>query len=518
MINLQGQCGNQVGEQFWSQLCQEHRIQVDGMPISQDEGEYRNDRPGVFFSQGSTGRYTPRAILIDLEPRVINSIRNKTNDSLFDPKNCYVSSEGGGAANRWAEGYMNAVHNKEEVLDMINRQLDGCDNCEGFQLLHSVAGGTGSGFGSFLLEELSDNFPKKLVQTYSVFGASEVVVQPYNTVLTLKRLIEQTDANIIVDNQSLMSIASKSLQLLSPSFKDANKLISTVMSAATNTLRFPGYSYNNLTSILSTLVPTPDLHFLVPSYTPFLPDDLSRAVAKKIRSSTAYDVILEVLDKKLRMCSNSTNAGTNISVFDIILGQRNTIASQAESIQRALMKAKDRINFAPWSSSAIHVAFGSKPGVDAGKSSVQEDSMSGLMLANSTSVVPLLVKIANQYDQLMRRSAFLNKYVNSDYDTEIGDIMAEFSDCREVLQEQIDEYSRSETIEYIQESGDEDIEENAKDGSTANNKIPSESEKQAPITNDPDTSNVSNHSNTEDANENVADETGQGEKEDVDMQ
>ena len=47
--------------------------------------------------------------------------------------------------------------------------------------------------GSFLLERLNDHFPKKLIQTYSVFpllstDTSDVVVQPYNSVLTLKRL------------------------------------------------------------------------------------------------------------------------------------------------------------------------------------------------------------------------------------------------------------------------------------------------------------------------------------------
>jgi tubulin gamma len=68
-------------------------------------------------------------------------------------------------------------------------------------LLHSIAGGTGSGLGSFLLEKLNDHFPKKLIQTYSVFpqgGAAnevgDVVVQPYNAILTLKRLILNADS------------------------------------------------------------------------------------------------------------------------------------------------------------------------------------------------------------------------------------------------------------------------------------------------------------------------------------
>ena len=40
------------------------------------------------------------------------------------------------------------------------------DSLEGFTVCHSIAGGTGSGLGSWLLEELNQRFPKKLVQTY----------------------------------------------------------------------------------------------------------------------------------------------------------------------------------------------------------------------------------------------------------------------------------------------------------------------------------------------------------------
>lgn len=47
----------------------------------------------------------------------------------------------------------------------------------------------------FLL--LTPRYPKKLVQTYSVFPSqdemSDVVVQPYNSLLTLKRLTQNAD-------------------------------------------------------------------------------------------------------------------------------------------------------------------------------------------------------------------------------------------------------------------------------------------------------------------------------------
>lgn len=65
-------------------------------------------------------------------------------------------------------------------------------------LLHSIAGGTGSGLGSFLLERLNDRFPKKLIQTYSVFpdtqNAGDVVVQPYNSLLSMRRLTQNADS------------------------------------------------------------------------------------------------------------------------------------------------------------------------------------------------------------------------------------------------------------------------------------------------------------------------------------
>ena len=87
---------------------------------------------------------------------------------------------------------------------MLDREADGSDSLEGFMLLHSIAGGTGSGLGSFLLEKLNDRFPKKLIQTYSVFpdtqSVGDVVVQPYNSLLSLKRLTENADS-VVCGNQ-----------------------------------------------------------------------------------------------------------------------------------------------------------------------------------------------------------------------------------------------------------------------------------------------------------------------------
>jgi len=42
--------------------------------------------------------------LIDLEPRVINSIQNGAYSQLYNPENFFVSKYGGGAGNNWGKG------------------------------------------------------------------------------------------------------------------------------------------------------------------------------------------------------------------------------------------------------------------------------------------------------------------------------------------------------------------------------------------------------------------------------
>jgi tubulin gamma len=140
-------------------------------------------------------------------------------------------------------------------------------------MIHSIAGGTGSGTGSYLLERLNDRFPKKIIQTYSVFPnhyheTSDVVVQPYNSLLTMKRLACNADAVVVLDNTALNRIAVDRLKIPIPTVSQTNSLVATVMAASTTTLRYPGYMNNDLVGILAGLVPTPRCHFLMTGYTP----------------------------------------------------------------------------------------------------------------------------------------------------------------------------------------------------------------------------------------------------------
>jgi tubulin gamma len=217
-------------------------VRQDGL-IRDDIEVETGDRKDVFFYQADDEHYIPRAILLDLEDRVINGIRTGDYRKLYNPENFLVDTQGGGAGNNWASGYGQAKDKIEDIMDMIDREADGSDSLEGFVVCHSIAGGTGSGMGSYMLEALNDRYSKKLVQTYSVFpndgeSNSDVVVQPYNSILTLKRLTLEADCVVVLDNNALNRIATERLRLTKPDFGVINNLVSTVMAASTATLRY----------------------------------------------------------------------------------------------------------------------------------------------------------------------------------------------------------------------------------------------------------------------------------------
>ena len=74
----------------------------------------------MFFYQADDEHYIPRALLIDLEPRVINVIQKSVYSNLFNPENVFISKEGGGAGNNWGKGYCEGETVQEEILEMID--------------------------------------------------------------------------------------------------------------------------------------------------------------------------------------------------------------------------------------------------------------------------------------------------------------------------------------------------------------------------------------------------------------
>ncbi|KAJ2978585.1 hypothetical protein NUW58_g7451 [Xylaria curta] len=425
IITIQaGQCGNSIGSQFWQQLCQEHGINQDGN--LEDFATEGGDRKDVFYYQSDDTRYIPRAILIDLEPRVINSIQSGPYKNIYNPENFYIGKSGVGAGNNWGDGYQSGEAVHEEIMEMIDREADGSDSLEGFMLLHSIAGGTGSGLGSFLLERMNDRFPKKIIQTYSVFpdtNVDNVVVHPYNSLLSMRRLTQNADSVVVLDNGALSHIAADRLHVQEPSFQQTNQLVSTVMSASTTTLRYPGYMHNDLVGILASLIPTPRCHFLMTAYTPFTGDQVEQA--KTVRKTTVLDVMRRLLQPKNRMVSTVPGKRScYISILNVIQGEVDPT-----DVHKSLLRIRERklATFIPWGPASIQVA-----------------------LTKRSSYVPmshrLFKRIVRQYDGMRKRNAFMEGYRKT---APFSENLHEFDEAREVVTDLIAEYEAAEDANYL---------------------------------------------------------------------
>lgn len=100
---------------------------------------------------------------------------------------------------------------KDEIEEKVRMSAEHCDSLQGFFFLHSLGGGTGSGLGTYILQNLADLYPSVFRFSTCVFPSNDddVITSPYNSMLALNELIEHADCILPVDNQALFDIVSK---------------------------------------------------------------------------------------------------------------------------------------------------------------------------------------------------------------------------------------------------------------------------------------------------------------------
>ena len=79
----------------------------------------------------------------------------------------------------------------DSILDVVRKQSEACDALQGFQLIHSLGGGTGAGLGTLLLSKLREvdilfadvhstdhclkkEFPDRILATFSILPSPKV--------------------------------------------------------------------------------------------------------------------------------------------------------------------------------------------------------------------------------------------------------------------------------------------------------------------------------------------------------
>uniref|UniRef100_A0A4X2M4Y0 Tubulin alpha 8 n=1 Tax=Vombatus ursinus TaxID=29139 RepID=A0A4X2M4Y0_VOMUR len=115
-----GQAGVQIGNACWELFCLEHGIQADGTFGTQASKVNNDDSFTTFFSETGTGKHVPRAVMVDLEPSVVDEVRAGPYRQLFHPEQLITGKED--AANNYARGhYTIGKESIDLVLDRIRK-------------------------------------------------------------------------------------------------------------------------------------------------------------------------------------------------------------------------------------------------------------------------------------------------------------------------------------------------------------------------------------------------------------
>nr|KAF6459572.1 tubulin delta 1 [Rousettus aegyptiacus] len=229
IVTLQlGQCGNQIGLEVFDALFSDAHY-PQGLCSKRENEAYQASCKERFFSEQENGVQIARAVLVDMEPKVINQTLSKAARSgqwKYGQHSCFCQKQGSG--NNWAYGYsVHGPRHEESIMNLIQKEVEKCDSLSGFFIIMSMAGGTGSGLGAFVTQNLQDQYSNSLKMNQIIwpYGTGEVIVQNYNSILTLSHLYRSSDALLVHENDAVHKICAKLMNIKQISFSDINQVL-----------------------------------------------------------------------------------------------------------------------------------------------------------------------------------------------------------------------------------------------------------------------------------------------------
>ena len=415
-----GQAGIQIGNACWELYCLEHGIRPDGtMPA--DKPATSDDSFSTFFSETGAGKHVPQCVFVDLEPSVIDEVRTGAYRQLFHPEQLINGKED--AANNYARGhYTVGKEIVESVLDRIRKLADNCTGLQGFLVFHSFGGGTGSGFGSLLMERLSADYGKKSKLEFTVYPAPQVstaVVEPYNSILTTHTTLEHSDCSFMVDNEAIYDICRRNLGIDRPTYTNLNRLIGQIVSSITASLRFDGALNVDLTEFQTNLVPYPRIHFPLVTYAPVV--SAEKAFHEQMSVS---EITYACFEPSNQMVKCDPRHGKYMACC---LLYRGDVVPKDVNAAIASIKTKRTIQFVDWCPTGFKVGINYQPPTAVPGGDLAKVNRAVCMLSNTTAIAEAWSRLDHKFDLMYAKRAFVHWYVGE------GMEEGEFSEAREDL-------------------------------------------------------------------------------------
>ena len=440
-----GQAGVQMGNACWELYCLEHGIRPDGTMGDEEVQTGRNESFSTFFSSTGGNQYVPRAVMIDLESSVVDEIRNGPYRKLFHPEQLVTGKED--AANNFARGHFTVGREQiEKVVDKIVKLTEQCSSLQGFFLFRSFGGGTGSGFASLLLEQLSVEYGKKSKLEFSIYPAPQVataVVEPYNAILTTHTSLDHTDCSFLMDNEAIYEICRRNLNVERPSYSNLNRLISQVVSSVTASLRFEGSLNVDLNEFQTNLVPYPRIHFPLVTFAPIISTE--RAHHEQF---TVSDITNSCFEPNNQMVKCDPRNGRYMSCC---LLYRGDVVPQSVTDAIKVIKTKRTIQFVDWCPTGFKVGINNQEPACVPGGDLAKVKRTVCMLSNTTAISEAWSRLNHKFDLMHAKRAFIHWYVGE------GMEEGEFQEAREdmaALERDYEEVGKD-TEELNQEAEDE---------------------------------------------------------------
>ncbi|CAG5121569.1 unnamed protein product, partial [Candidula unifasciata] len=413
-----GQAGVQLGNACWELYCLEHGIKHDGQ-LENSSDDDKRDSMHTFFSESTSGQHVPRALLVDLEPTVVDEVRLGDYRQLFHPEQLITGKED--AANNYARGhYTVGKEIIDLVMDRIRKSADLCSGLQGFLVFHSFGGGTGSGFTALLMERLSVDFGKKCKLEFAIYPSPQMsssVVEPYNSVLNTHTTLEHSDCAFLVDNEAIFNICKRNLDVERPSFSNINRIIGQIVSSLTASLRFDGALNVDLTEFQTNLVPYPRIHFPTVTYAPII----SAEKAHSERLSVG-EIVRSCFEPANQMMMIDPRQGKYISCCVLFRGD---VVPRDVNEAISFIKCNRNIQFVDWCPTGFKVGINYEPPTVVPGSDQAKVQRAVCMMGNNTAIAQAWARLDHKFDLMYAKRAFVHWYVGE------GMEEGEFSEARE---------------------------------------------------------------------------------------
>ena len=227
-----GKAGCQIGETLWELYCMENGIDMEGNIVNPNTEHLHRDT--TFFTKNANNIFTPNAVFIDLGLDCIKSNHSK----LYKYRNI-ISCTQNGFSNTFATGYLSGG---QKVIESIMEQLRiVCEQCDGkkiFWIFNSLNGGTSSGLGNLVIDEINKEYKSSKYQIAILPDTNSMsTLECYNSTLSFSKCIDSVDMNLFFSNKKITQILQQDSQFHSIPFTNINRHICIALSCLTSNSR-----------------------------------------------------------------------------------------------------------------------------------------------------------------------------------------------------------------------------------------------------------------------------------------